>query len=719
MKIHAVFCAVMSLSMLAGCPDEELVVSNGVIFGQACYQDGGAPIVNAVVGARSGGVDVPVRRASSTGAYRLEGLPAGSYEVFTTAPVQQPLGTIVIGGAEELVRELTEVACRDIPNTDGGCITGQICNRHTGEVYTQLDVSLNLAGRIVGTAKTDADGNFRVCSLEPGQAILEVAAPYSRSFPVVIGGEGSSTVFDLAQECNADDNVALGNLFGEFCDPATSGALQGAPVSVQGPSVPVAGVEPVDFQELTDTLGTFYLSGLYPGDYNVTVGSFQTTVTIVARQTSTVTDVVNCGAVPPVGRVNGQSCEWGAQVELVNSQDVIFGAVTSSAVGVFEFVDVPPGVYTVRIYGIDATRLVGPFEVVAYQATSAIAEPADNCGGDGTCEQIPLDRREVSDGRILFVVDKSGSMGCPAEQPDCYSKWDFTREALTGLMQGTADVAPLPPAVEVGMVLYPGETTTSDAIQPNCTTGTILEPLSASSRPAIAARLAATIPAGGTPTAASMAVARNAVQAALQGAGAARPLAVVLATDGAPNCACPGGECQWETDNSQLQTCRCTSGVAGGAVTTDCNRVNCINDTATYAELTAVSGLGVDTYVIGTGVANYADVMNTMATAGGTARAGAVQYYPVEQATELNQALAEITSRILSCSLLVPGDGVLNGGDVVVTVSIDGVEIPRDTTRGNGWDFLPGAERNIELYGAACDRVNGSNSNVIVERCEG
>ena len=99
--------------------------------------------------------------------------------------------------------------------------------------------------------------------------------------------------------------------------------------------------------------------------------------------------------------------------------------------------------------------------------------------------------------------------------------------------------------------------------------------------------------------------------------------------------------------------------------------------------------------------------MNTMATAGGLPRAADPQYYPVTSAAELVAAVNSLVTIAASCVFPVPppptNDGTTNRSNILVRG--DGVDIMKDPTHTNGWDFTDGTMMSVTLYGPACDAV--------------
>jgi hypothetical protein len=116
--------------------------------------------------------------------------------------------------------------------------------------------------------------------------------------------------------------------------------------------------------------------------------------------------------------------------------------------------------------------------------------------------------------------------------------------------------------------------------------------------------------------------------------------------------------------------------------------------------VSALADAGIMTYVIGLpGAEAYAALLDRLAVAGGTARGGDTDYYPVGDADALGEALHEIGTGIaISCSidLEAPPEDPTR-----VNVYFDGAVVPGDETDGWVWD----GESRIEVHGAACDEL--------------
>jgi hypothetical protein len=127
---------------------------------------------------------------------------------------------------------------------------------------------------------------------------------------------------------------------------------------------------------------------------------------------------------------------------------------------------------------------------------------------------------------------------------------------------------------------------------------------------------------------------------------------VVLATDGGPNCnstaACAADQCQLNIES--VGACRPT----GSNCCADSYQVDCNDGEPTKNAVAAIAASGIPVYVVGVpGSAPYAQLLNELAQAGGTARApdagaGATQYYDV---TSTDQAAFEVALRSVAAKV--------------------------------------------------------------------
>lgn len=226
--------------------------------------------------------------------------------------------------------------------------------------------------------------------------------------------------------------------------------------------------------------------------------------------------------------------------------------------------------------------------VLALAASSAFAAP---------CAELP----------VLFVVqDKSGSMNFAPDgttaTPTNPSKWNIARQVVPALATNFNN------RFRFGAAMFPQSTTTF-----NCTTGTIVTPIS-DTPTGITNAYNAAVPGGGTPTAASL----LAVRTHLLAQGLTTPASVLLITDGLPNC------------NTALDANSCTPTTPGCGPTpaqSSCalGSKDCLDNNATISAAQQLFAANIKVFVVGFDSAltagNNKAVLDAIAAAGGTGSA--------------------------------------------------------------------------------------------------
>ena len=329
--------------------------------------------------------------------------------------------------------------------------------------------------------------------------------------------------------------------------------------------------------------------------------------------------------------------------------------------------------------------------------------------GDGGCGAPPAGdfcgqtflREAFDPPNLYFVVDRSGSMGAPFEG-SIYDKYRTARASIAGLLRSIGHrvrygAAVFPSKLNAdrcgpGEQIFPATLGDPAECAAQNKTGPVLSDLSM--------RLGSYPPDGATPTSATLeAILPTLVE--LEG-----DTSVVLVTDGAPNCnfeaTCSASECTLNIEGATID---------GRACTPDYNCCDaatfgpdapgyCSDGDATERAVEALAAEGIATYVIGMpGAEAYADLLNRLAAAGGTARGAETDYYAVDDAEALTEALHDIGTGIaIQCSieLETPPEDPSR-----VNVYFDGDLVPSDDADGWAWD---GAQR-IEVRGEACDRL--------------
>ncbi len=276
---------------------------------------------------------------------------------------------------------------------------------------------------------------------------------------------------------------------------------------------------------------------------------------------------------------------------------------------------------------------------------------------------------------VMFVLDRSGSMNSTFGQN---TRW----VALTNALAATLPAVSL--EMEIGALLYPGlSAARSCAID----TATTIAPAFGNA-PAVIAQMVVTRPAGQTPTADAV------MQAATLLSGrraAASARALVLATDGAPNC------------NAALnpRTCVCANNAGGfGCRSSE----NCLDDTRTVANIGLLRQSGLPTYVIGIQSQNdaaFIATLNAMAVAGGRARGGGSQsYYAANSESEIAAALTIIRDQVGRCVYLTTSVPDSRGS---IAVSVNGEIVASADGGTDGWQWGNQANGEIVLSGKPCE----------------
>jgi hypothetical protein len=201
-----------------------------------------------------------------------------------------------------------------------------------------------------------------------------------------------------------------------------------------------------------------------------------------------------------------------------------------------------------------------------------------------------------------------------------------------------------------------------------------------------------TSPVGGTPTAVGL-------QLAAQQISSSRAVAraIVVATDGAPNC----------NLGLNAATCTCTS-TNPGACTPATGSTSCLDDTRTIKTIGDIfTTRKIPVYVVGIGVTGgFASTLDSMAVAGGRPRAGSPKYYAADTPAEMTAAFTVVRDSVAKCSYITPSSPQ---DPNAIAVVIAGKTIVRDPNHIDGWDWIDQAYGHLQLFGSACTQATPSN----------
>jgi len=345
-------------------------------------------------------------------------------------------------------------------------------------------------------------------------------------------------------------------------------------------------------------------------------------------------------------------------------------------------------------------------------------EPAATSGGSGydlpnqgDCEELPPtdaglcgnDVIAIQEDRpnLYFILDASGSMGEDIAADSKETKYHAAVSAIIKVLRAIGH------RVSYGAALFP------DPAADACVTGKevfetqagdpitcALSGRSGSVLTKLVSRLSPPnfAPAGGTPLSATLS-ALVPTLTALRG-----KTAVILATDGAPNCN-PNATCTREYCETNLVRWQYPSGLLCDESVNCCDPtfdsngpLNCVDNVATNELLASLNAAAIPTYVIGLPSESLlGSVLDSMAVAGGTAREQFPRYYETADAQGLADTLKRIaTSIAVSCTIKL-GHEPPNWAQVAVY--LDNTRIP--TQSDDGWRQVD--THTIEITGSYCD----------------
>ncbi len=286
---------------------------------------------------------------------------------------------------------------------------------------------------------------------------------------------------------------------------------------------------------------------------------------------------------------------------------------------------------------------------------------------------------------LVFMYDKSGSMGDPAEGGDPTVKWNPLSVGMTSFW---AD--PQSKGINASLQFFPADgDLTATCAAPYATPKVALTPDSAQ----ILGAITSTKPQGGTPTLPALGGAiAYAQQAATQRVG--EKAAVVLVTDGLPGF------------------------YVSGSIVPGCAE-NDVTHVAAAAKAAFTGTPSIPTYVIGVGPA--LSNLDAIAAAGGTSKAYMISVgNPAATQAAFLAALTQVRSQTVTCDFAIPpapAGQVIDKDRVNVAYTANGKETvlsySADCAAGAGWRYDdPNAPTRITLCPSSCaaaqaDRTSG------------
>ena len=286
---------------------------------------------------------------------------------------------------------------------------------------------------------------------------------------------------------------------------------------------------------------------------------------------------------------------------------------------------------------------------------------------------------------LMFVIDASGSMGFDLGDSQV-SRWSALNDALN------ATLPPVDKTMQIGALVYPSNTGGAGHDQMSCIVPGQPQLLPATGHVAsFVALMNESSPDGATPTANAVTTAAKSLLS-VRAASTAR--AMVLATDGGPNC----------NESLDAHTCECVQ--AGGC---DSARM-CLDDARTVEVIASYAAKGVPTYVIGIAANQddvFSSVLDAMAVAGGRPKTGGAEhYYAATSPADLDDALSTIRNRVGSCVFLTTSVPDETG---TITIFVDGAEVPIDETGTTGWNWGDRNNGEVIFSGPTCAAISSGD----------
>ena len=311
-------------------------------------------------------------------------------------------------------------------------------------------------------------------------------------------------------------------------------------------------------------------------------------------------------------------------------------------------------------------------------SSASFVDPGETFCGDES--HTPIQTKPL----VYFVLDASGSM---------QAKYgDGAKSRYIAVGQGAVDmVDSLKSVIRLGATLFPGKAD-------QCGAGDEVYP-PGEANPDVFVNAINVFPQGGTPISSTLEVVKERL-ADQQG-----PTAVVLLTDGAPNCnpdlACGASSCTIHIEGlcEQANCCSFSNCCAGFGE-------NCVDHLAMLDAIAALKNAGILVYVVGIpGTEAYETVLDLAAVNGGTAQeTGPTKYYRVSELDEINKVFKSIVAGLIECRISletappVPEKTNVYFDDAVVVFDPE-----------NGWSWETEEHLGVVFSGEACSQVKGGH----------
>ncbi|QAS52292.1 carboxypeptidase regulatory-like domain-containing protein [Halobacillus litoralis] len=315
--------------------------------------ENGDTIVGAEIVVRQFTAAGPVIATAIThgdGGYLVPSLPQGSFTIIVTAAVYgTETASVLLEPGSTVTQNFTLTQL--VSNVDG-----TVTDANTGDPLPDVLIQLfNTNGVLIGSFQTAVDGSYRIEDFTPGQYTITFSRPDYQTQSIGLMTNPNETAV-----VNAILIADPGEITGQVLD-SEANPLIGASVRV----FPSSGLLPIATL-VTDGTGSFSLSGLSPGSYNL-IATFenystgQTGISVFSNQTSSSTIILLPNPATITGNVSSTSGNpiSNASVRVLDQNESVLGTTVTDEFGNYALSNLPPGNHQVIVSAPGFSTVLG------------------------------------------------------------------------------------------------------------------------------------------------------------------------------------------------------------------------------------------------------------------------------------------------------------------------------------------------------------------------
>ena len=335
-----------------------LVAQPGSVVGQVT--NNATPLSGATVDVLQDVTVVATALSDGNGNYTIHSLAPGSYTIRASdSGFNTVVQGLVITASQQSTANFSLAA-------NPGSIAGNVTDSNTSQPIAGINLLISHAGALVASTTTDANGNYEIDNLSPGNYTITTSSTLYQTISqgVSVSSNQTTTV-----------NVALqdqpGSIGGQIVDASTGLGLPGVSITALNGSIVLGSA-------LSDSNGNYVINGVAPGSYTVraTLNTYQTAVQsalVIAATTTT----VNLVLTPNPGSVSGQVTDMnsdpitGGSVMLhVLQGNIIIASTLTDSSGSYLINNLPAGNYSLSVMAAGFQSAINSLTVVQGQTTT-------------------------------------------------------------------------------------------------------------------------------------------------------------------------------------------------------------------------------------------------------------------------------------------------------------------------------------------------------------